>query len=66
MRNMVEVYTDYRCTGCHQLFFKGIVIEGEVEVKCHKCHKTNVVKKTEFNACLCAKKNCPNRLAIKS
>lgn len=56
--------TEYRCSNCRKLFFKGIVVEGDIEVKCRACHEINRITKTQFNELLCLIKNCPNRIAI--
>lgn len=55
---------EHRCTACHKLLFKGILVEGEIDIKCKHCHETNVIKKSEFNELLCLIPKCPHRVAI--
>lgn len=36
---------DFRCKKCNQLFFKGLLQDGYIEIVCHKCgfmHKIKV------------------------
>lgn len=57
---------EYRCTHCHKLFFKGLLIEGSVEVKCRYCHSLNLIHANETNELICLIKNCPNRIHWKN
>ena len=36
--------TEYRCKFCHKLLGKGEIQEGQLEIKCSKCGKFNLVK----------------------
>lgn len=52
---------EYRCETCKKLLFKGLLIEGSVEVKCKYCHeftKANASLASEF---FCANIPCPHR-----
>ncbi|MEK7122411.1 MAG: hypothetical protein AAB855_00990, partial [Patescibacteria group bacterium] len=49
---------------CKKLMFKGIVIEGVVEIKCRSCHTINTVSASEMKEYLCAIKNCPGRIRL--
>ncbi len=60
---MPNCLTEYRCTSCHKLFFKGLLVEGSIEVKCKHCHEINIIHATQFNELLCLIKNCPNRIS---
>lgn len=60
-------YQEYHCKNkeCHKLLFKGFVIEGDVEIKCKRCHEITLVRKTEMDEYLCAIKNCPNKIPLR-
>ncbi len=60
---MPNCVTEYRCKTCHKLFFKGLLVEGSLEVKCKQCHEMNVIQATQFNELLCLIKKCPNRVS---
>jgi len=60
----VVSYQEYRCVQCKKLLFKGLLIEGEVEVKCRHCHGVTTAKASQSNEYLCAIKRCPNRIVI--
>jgi phage FluMu protein Com len=62
---MGVVYKEYRCNNCHKLFFKGILVEGELEVKCKACHEVTVHHASAFNELLCLVSPCPHRVALK-
>lgn len=53
---------EFRCHDCHKLLFKGLLIEGELEVKCKSCHVVNVITKSEGSELLCMIPKCPNRV----
>ncbi len=59
------LYHEYRCPTCHKLFFKGLLLEGEVEVKCKSCHEFSIMKGEGLNPYLCLiAENCPNRVQV--
>lgn len=53
---------EYRCRQCQRLLFKGILVEGEIEVKCKSCKEVTTVKESQFNDLLCMIEHCPNRI----
>jgi phage FluMu protein Com len=55
---------EYRCTGCHKLLFKGVLIEGELEIKCKTCHEINRVSASMHNELLCLIPHCPHRISL--
>jgi len=55
---------EFRCDGCGKLLFKGIVVEGEIEIKCRQCHGLTRVVRTQFNDLLCLISPCPNRVTV--
>ena len=57
-------YREHRCQNCKKLLFKGLLIEGEIEVKCKHCHEMSVLKESAMNEYMCAIQHCPNRIAI--
>jgi len=62
---MTVPYRDYHCLTCKKLLFKGIIIEGDVEIKCKRCHEISLFKKSELDDYLCAIKNCPNKVRFR-
>lgn len=59
-------YKEYRCPTCHKLFFKGMLVEGEIEVKCRSCHELSTLAATKGEEFMCLVENCPNRVRVKS
>lgn len=57
-------YNEYRCKKCNKLFFKGILVESEVEIKCKKCGSLEKIKGINAEQLLCLKPVCPNRVAF--
>lgn len=57
-------HKEYRCKSCKKLFFKGLLIEGEVEVKCKYCHSLTTIHASNYNEFMCAIPRCPNRIRI--
>lgn len=55
---------EYRCTQCRKLLFKGLLVEGELEIKCKACHALNVVAASQFNELLCLIPHCPHRISF--
>ncbi len=62
---MTCVLHEYRCRDCHKLLFKGLLVEGELEVKCKTCHTLNVVTVSQFNELLCLIPKCPHRISLR-
>lgn len=54
---------EYRCDQCQKLFFKGLLVEGTVEIKCKSCHSLNIIQASQFNELLCLIHPCPNRIS---
>lgn len=38
---------DYRCQHCNKLFFKAIILEAVIEIKCRSCKKISLIKNEE-------------------
>jgi len=57
-------YHEYRCKECNKLFFKGILVDSEIEVKCKKCGHVEVLKGVDSNKLICLKHPCPNRIVF--
>ena len=55
---------EYRCSNCRKLLFKGLFVEGEIDVKCKHCHELNFIKKSELYELLCLIPNCPQRITF--
>lgn len=54
---------EYRCKNDGKLLFKGMLIEGQIEVKCKACHEVNTFEPTPLHEVVCHKTGCPNRVA---
>ncbi|MDP3958121.1 MAG: Com family DNA-binding transcriptional regulator [bacterium] len=54
---------EYRCAKCDKLFFKGILIDSEVEVKCKRCGEMNLIKGVPANKYVCLIYPCPRRIS---
>ena len=63
---MCPTVREYRCTSCKKLFFKGLLVEGEIEIKCRHCHSLNRVSARTFNDLLCLIEQCPNRITFEN
>lgn len=61
---MMVPYKEFRCTSCHKLLFKGILVESTVEIKCRHCHSMNTIEESQFNEMLCAVVPCPHRVTV--
>lgn len=59
---MSACLTEYRCTHCKKLLFKGLLVEGSVEAKCKHCHAITSVTASRFSRLLCMIDPCPNRI----
>lgn len=57
-------YNEYRCKNCKKLFFKGILVDSEVEVKCKRCDNVQVLKGIDSSKLICLKDPCPNRVIL--
>jgi LSD1 subclass zinc finger protein len=53
---------DHRCRDCRKLLFRGLLIEGTVEIKCKHCHAVNEVSASNAADLLCMIPKCPNRI----
>lgn len=60
---MSEPARDYRCESCHKLLFRGVIVEGSVEIKCRSCHAINTITGNHMVEYLCAFRTCPYRIA---
>ena len=59
---MTACLSEYRCAQCKKLLFKGLLVEGSVEVKCKHCHAITNVVASRYNRLLCMIDPCPNRI----
>ena len=55
---------EFRCSGCRKLLFKGLLVEGDIEIKCKHCHAINHVTHSQFNELLCLIPKCPHRITL--
>ncbi|MEK7593816.1 MAG: Com family DNA-binding transcriptional regulator [Patescibacteria group bacterium] len=60
-----NLYNEYRCKNCSKLFFKGILVDSEIEVKCKRCGEIRIIKGIPANKYVCFKVPCPHRVYIK-
>ncbi len=56
---------EFRCKDCKKLLFKGVLIEGVVEIRCKSCHGTTVFEATELKEYFCGIRDCPAKVLIK-
>ena len=42
--------------------FKGLLVEGSVEIKCKHCHTLSSIEASRFERLLCMVDPCPNRV----
>ena len=40
-----DLYTDHRCS-CGKLLCRGFIRDGEIEIKCKRCGRLNLIKGT--------------------
>lgn len=59
---MEGAYKEYRCPNDDKLLFKGIVVEGKIEIKCKSCKSITVIEPTDLSAIICRKKDCAHRV----
>jgi len=57
---------DYRCTRCRKLLFRGLLVEGEVEIKCKHCHALSAVSASLHDRLVCLVDPCPNRVPLET
>lgn len=57
-------YNEYRCSKCHKLFFKGVLVDSEVEVKCKKCGSLETIRGLKSADLVCLKPTCANRVVL--
>lgn len=55
---------EYRCTSCKNLLYKGLLVEGEIEIKCKKCHTMNTIVASKFDDYMCLVYPCPHRIVL--
>lgn len=56
---------EFRCKECKKLLFKGVLIEGYVEIRCKSCHSTSLFKETQLKEYFCGIKDCPAKVLVK-
>jgi len=60
-----NLYSEYRCKKCNKLFFKGVLVDSEIEVKCKRCGEIRTIKGVPTNEFVCFKVPCPNRATVR-
>lgn len=55
---------EFRCNDCHKLLFKGVLVEGTVEVKCKHCHSMQTIHSSTAHDLICMVSPCPNRIFL--
>ena len=63
--DMAACLDEYRCRSCRKLLFKGLLVEGAIEVKCRHCHALTRVAASKFDRLLCMVDPCPGRVPHK-
>lgn len=53
---------DVRCAHCKKLLFRGLLVEGTVEIKCRNCRNLTTVSASRFDERLCLVEGCPERV----
>ena len=53
---------EHRCPNDDKLLFKGMIVEGGIEIKCKFCKEIIHIEPTPLNELVCKKKDCPNRI----
>lgn len=59
---MPACLSEYRCAQCKKLLFKGLLVEGSVEIKCKHCHVVTTVSASRHDRLLCMIDPCPQRI----
>lgn len=63
MNDLQSAYREYRCPNDAKLLFKGLLVEGEVEVKCKYCKELVLVNQGELQGIICLQPHCMNRVS---
>ena len=63
---MTGCLKDYRCTHCKKLLFRGLLVEGEVEIKCRHCGTLTTASASLHRRLLCMVDPCPNRVPLET
>jgi len=53
---------DYRCKKCNKLFFRGVLVDSALEVKCVRCGEMGTITGEEKDKFVCLKVPCANRV----
>ncbi len=53
---------EYRCPNDNKLLFKGLIVEGEIEIKCKQCKDIIDIAPTPLKDIICKKGGCANRV----
>lgn len=53
---------EYRCKQDNKLLFKGLLVEGQIEIKCRSCHEINTFEPSALSTLVCRQTDCPNRV----
>ncbi|MDO8571953.1 MAG: hypothetical protein Q7R79_04710 [bacterium] len=46
------------------MLFKGVILEGDIEIKCKQCHEITVVAESSMEEYLCGIRQCPGRIPM--
>lgn len=57
------IYKEYRCPNDKKLLFRGLLVEGEVEVKCKYCKELILINQGQIEGVICMKAGCVNRVS---
>ena len=57
-------YKEYRCKKCRKLLIKGVILEGDIEIKCKQCHEMTIVIESSVEEYLCGILQCPGRIPM--
>lgn len=61
--NEQSIYKEYRCPNDGKLLFKGLLVEGEVEVKCKYCKELVIINQGDIQGIICMQSDCANRVS---
>ncbi|MEK7540325.1 MAG: hypothetical protein AAB558_03695 [Patescibacteria group bacterium] len=62
MTELQSIYQEYRCPNDNKLLFKGLLVEGEVEVKCKYCKELVTIHQGQVEGIICLKPDCVKRV----